>query len=191
MRNLLPIVLIVIAIGLFFLYISPAYGQVETLMTQKSDYATALAKAADVGVLRDQLLTKYNSFSQDNLARLNTLVPDSVNTVKLVTDLNSVASAYGITISKVTVTDQVADNGTSVSTDQTTSQRPPYNTTNVSFQFSATYPHLVQFLESLEKSLQVVDVTKVSFDVPEDGINTGVYDYTVGVQTYYLNSSAH
>lgn len=184
MRNLLPIVIIVISIGLFYFHISPEYGKVQALMTQKSEYADALQRAKDLGVLRDQLLTKYNGFSQDDLSRLMRLVPDDVNTVKLVTDINSVAGKYAMTLKGITVFDTLLDTSSTVA--DTTAPQLAYNTKIITFKFSSTYPNLVKFLQDLEHSLQVVDVKSVQFDVPPDGTDTGVYNYAVTLDTYYL-----
>ena len=184
MRNILPIILIVISIGLFYFDIAPQYTTVETLMAQKSQYADAITKVQEVSTLRDELLTKYNGFSADNIARLERLVPENINTVKLVSDLNSVAGTHGITIKSVSVSDDIVD--TSQTVPDTTAPQKPYNTTTISFKFDSTYPDLVTFLQDLEHSLQVVDVKAVTFQVPPDNVNTGVFEYAITIQTYYL-----
>lgn len=185
MKSITPVLLIVISIGLFYLHISPRYERVQTLRTEQSQYNDALDRVDELAISRDQLLTKYNDFSQDNLARLERFIPDKVNTVKLIADIDGVAGRHGIAIRSVTTTDQDIDNAQSISTSP--SDEKPYKTTQISFRFTATYPNLVLFLKDLEKSLQMVDVKMVSFQVPQGNQNSsGLSEYQIAIHTYSL-----
>lgn len=181
----MPIILILISVGLFYLHISPRYHEVQNLQDQQKQYKDALARASELGSVRDTLLTKYNSFSQSDLARLERIVPEKVNTVKLIADTDSIAGRYGITIKSITASEQPVDNNQSVVTSATPAKA--YKTTVITFKFSATYPNFVLFLKDLEKSLQLIDVEKVTFDVPSDASSKGLYDYTASIDTYSLN----
>ena len=186
MKSLTPIVLIVISIGLFYLHIAPRYSQVQTLRSQQTQYKDALARVDDLKVSRDQLLTKYNSFSQDNLTRLERFLPDKVNTVKLIADIDNVAGRYGIAIRSVTTVDQDVDNSQTIATGENTEK--PYKTTQGTFRFTSSYPNLVLFLKDLEKSLQMVDVKSVSFQVVQGSsqANSGLSEYQIAIHTYSL-----
>jgi Tfp pilus assembly protein PilO len=166
------------------MYVGPSYSNIQTLIGQEHQYQDALSKAAELGTVRDQLLTKYNSFSQDNLSRLSRILPDSVNTVKLVTDLDSIAGRYGITVHSVQITQALVDNSQAINT--SVASTTPYNTTTINFSFSATYQNLVSYLKDLEKSLQMIDIKSVGFNVPQSGFNANIYDYTVSIETYSL-----
>ncbi len=182
----MPIVLILISVGLFYLHISPRYAQVQSLMEQQDEYTNALAKADELKLKRDQLLTTYNNFSKDDLSRIERLVPETVNTVKLISDINSLAGQYGIVIKGITTTQQIVDNSQNIG-GTAAAQKKPFHATLILFKFSSTYPNLVSYLKNLEKSLQVIDVQSVSFQVPSDDVVSGIYDYQVSIQTYSLN----
>ncbi len=186
MKSLTPIVLIVISVGLFYLHISPRYAQVQTLRSQQSQYKDALDRVDNLGVTRDQLITKYNTFSPDNLTRLERFLPDKVNTVKLIADIDNVAGRYGIAIRSVTTSDQDVDNAQAIATEA--SAEKPYKTTQVTFRFTSSYPNLVLFLKDLEKSLQMVDVKSVSFVVAQASSqpNSGLSEYQIAIHTYSL-----
>lgn len=184
MRSLIPLLLITIAVGLFFLFIDPHYESVQLLQAEQQEYQNALDQARELQNRRDELLTTYNSFSQDNIARLNRILPSEVNVVKLVADIDSIAGQYGIVVSNVSVTEALVDNEQDVLSDEETAA--PYNATTISFGFAARYPDLVDFLRDLEKSLQLIDVQSVSFDVGSEESGGGVYDYTVSLKTYWL-----
>ena len=184
MKSLTPFLLIVISIGLYFMHIAPRYSEVQNLRAQVAQYNDALTRAKDLEKKRDELLTTYNTFSPDNLDRIEKLVPDTVNSVKLVSDINNVAGKYGIIIKSISTLDQPIDNSQSVATGGTPVK--PYVTTVVAFKFSASYQNLVLFLKDLEKSLQLIDIKSIGFDVPTDVASKGVYGYQVSFQTYSL-----
>lgn len=184
MRSFTPVLLVVISLGLFYLHISPRYTEVQELRTQVGQYNEALTRAKALEAERDNLLTSYNTFSPENLSRLEKLIPDSVNTVKLITDIDSIAARYSIAVRSVTTAEQPIDNAQSVATSE--AQQTPFKTTVITFRFSSSYQNLVLFLKDIEKSLQLVDVESVNFDVPPDAASKGVYGYQVSIQTYSL-----
>ncbi|TAL49588.1 hypothetical protein EPN83_00040 [Patescibacteria group bacterium] len=181
MRTLLPYLMIATALALFFLFVSPRWGSVKEFRSQMGQYNEALNKAAELRGLRDELLVQFNALPKDDITRLERLVPDSVNTVKLVTDIDAVAGKYGITVSNVRVTEETVDISQEVPSPETAK---PYLTTTITFKFTATYQNLVAFLKDLEKSLQLVDVKSVSFDSGKSKNN--LYEYEVAIQTYWL-----
>ena len=157
MKSLTPILLITLSLGLFYLHVSPRYQSIQTLMTEEVQYKNALAKAGELQDRRDQLLTKYNGFSKSDSDRVKRLIPDTVNTVKLVADMNSIAGKYGITIKSIVTTQQKVDDSQAVGGKGTAAPKKPYQTTLITFAFTSTYQNLVQYLKDLEKSLQLID----------------------------------
>ncbi len=184
MKSIVPAFLIAVSIGLYYLYINPHYATVQNLKTESGQYQLALDKAHELENQRDVLLTKYNNFSQDDITRLNRILPDKVNTVKLVTDIDAIAKQYGIAIRSVSVSQTVTDNSQTIQVGA--GPERAYNTTTIAFKFSSTYPNLVSYLKDLEKSLQMIDIQYVRFEVLESDLNTGVHAYEVSFNTYWL-----
>ncbi len=167
--------------GLFYIHLDPRYQEVKALMDQKSQYEQALVKASELSVAGQALLTKYNSIPQENIAKLEQLVPDKLNTVKLVTDIDGIGGRHGITIRSVDVIEEKADQAQQI----TEEQPKPFRTTTISFTFSAKYEDLVAFLRDLEKSLQVIDVKTVMFRADTQG-SGDVHEYNMSVDAYWL-----
>ena len=84
MRSFTPIILILVSVALFFVFVNPHYQQTQLLLEQKTEYEDALNRARELESARDELFTKYNSFSRTDLDRLYRLVPEEINIVKLV-----------------------------------------------------------------------------------------------------------
>ncbi len=182
MKSIMPLLLIIVSVGMFYTFLDPRYEQVQELANKKNQYEEALEKAEDLAAVRDTLLTKYNALPKENIAKLERVVPDNLNTVKLVADIDAIAGKYGIPVRSVRVTEEQVDNSQQIPTEFVPK---PYKTTTIGFKASATYENLVPFLQDLEKSLQLIDVKTITFTA-DDGLNNGINDYDISINTYSL-----
>ena len=181
MRSFTPIILILVSVALFFVFVNPHYQQTQLLLEQKTEYEDALNRARELESARDELFTKYNSFSRTDLDRLYRLVPEEINIVKLVADMDDVAGRYGIAIKGISVEEEIVDNSMQIVPEERVNS---YLTTSISFSFEVKYDQLVNFIRDLEKSLQVIDIVSVSFSSDEK--ETEIYEYKIKFNTYRL-----
>ena len=181
MKSLMPLLLIVLSIGLFYTFISPHYENVQMLSTQANQYEDALKKSEELRVVRDNLLTEYNSLPRADIDRLMRIVPDSLDGVKLVADIDAVAGRHGITVSEVKISEDTSSNPQGI---VDVADAKPYLSTSIAFKFTSTYSNLTKFLGDLEKSLQVVDVKSLSFTSGKS--KNDLYTYDIAIQTYNL-----
>jgi Tfp pilus assembly protein PilO len=177
----MPLLFIAVAIGMFYMFINPRYENASRIKVEADQYEEALAKTEELRVVRDELLTQYNSLSRSDIDRLNRIVPDSVDVVKMVADIDAVAGKYGIIIQDVRIAEEVVDDSQGI-VDQT--QSKPYLTTTVAFRFVGTYENLLPFLRDLERSLQVVDVKAASFS--SGRAQNNIYSFDISIQTHWL-----
>ncbi|MBI3573849.1 hypothetical protein HY090_02260 [Candidatus Kaiserbacteria bacterium] len=183
MKLFLPVLFLIIAGGIFFWYIDPTYTHVRDLLAQQSQYDEALGKARELQDVRDQLLARYNTFSQDDLIRLQKLLPDHVDNVRLILDLDAMAAKYGMRVRNVSIDTGTAagKSGAAVAGKLGPSDQA-YESVVLSFSVSGSYDTFRQYLGDLEKSLRVSDVTGISF-LPNE---SGIYDFTIHLKTYWL-----
>lgn len=179
MKGIIPIICIVIAGCLFYWYIDPTYAAIKELRAEEATLDQALDRALELQETRDQLLSRYNTFAPNDLARLEKLLPDHVDNVRLILDLDGIASRYGMRVRDVSVDDpkrtqSVAD---AVGPDETT-----HESMILSFTVSGQYDTFRQFLINLEQSLRLVDVEGIAFTSSDSGL----YDFTVSLRTYWL-----
>jgi len=175
------IFLVILSVGVFYVYVQPQYTKIQDLIIQKTEYKDALDKAEQVAVKRDELLKEYNAISKENMTRLDRILPLNLNTVKLVADINSVGGRHGITIRNVGVTEPIADNAREVATGAT---KKPFQSTTIRFLFDADYNKLKDFLRDLEASLQLIDIQSIKISKITD--LSGMYSYDVSIQTYWI-----
>lgn len=181
MKALLPVLFIVIAGGIFFGFINPTYTSLKALKAEEATYDGALSRSRELQSVRDKLLARYNTFSTNNLARLSKLIPDNIDNVRLILDLDGIAAGYGMHVRNVSL-DANASQASRTAQGQVGPGDARYDYVTLSFTVSGTYDTFRAFLADLESSLRLVDVSGISFS----STPTGLYEYTVGIKTYWL-----
>lgn len=186
MRNIFSILFICGAIAIFLLYTSPSYENLQTLSAQNGQYNAALDKATQLQELKQTLLSRYQSFDPNALTRLSTMLPDQVDNIRLILDLDSLAGRYGMALQNVDISSPDTQSGSVVSSIQSTAT--PYDSLTIQFSTHGTYEQFTQFLTALESSLRLVDVVSISLASATQGVPGGepVYSYSMTVQTYWL-----
>lgn len=181
-RFLLPIILLITAIGLFSLYTNPTYQNIKVLSAKAASYQEALTKAQELRSVRDDLLKKRNEFSPELVTKLNHMLPDNVDNIRLIIDINNIAARHNLTLTDVSLGD-ISDGSTPRNSGAVGSTGEPVGSVEVGFTIVASYEAYLAFLEDLEHSLRIVDVTKVSFK-PESG---NITNYQFSIRTYWLH----
>ena len=197
-RNIISVILIVLAVGIFFTFTQERFAEFASIESVNAGYLTAINNSVDLIKTRDQVLTEYNSISDEDKARLNTLLPDNVDNVRLIIDVNAIAARHGISLKGLSA---ATGNSTSGSTQSTTAPAPAptlssgssdlsastntatTGTVSLSFNFSSSYANAVAFLKDLEASLRILDTSHLTLTTNSQA---GGYDFSVQLTTYWL-----
>lgn len=176
MKAFTPIILIGIAIGLFFWQINPTYEKVKEMRAEGAEYDKALSVAGELEDLRAELNALLDSFSQTDLGRLETFLPNHVDNIRMILDINGIASKYNITPRDIKTGDVVASGSGS--------NQKAYNVASLGFTFNSSYSNATNFLRDLEKSLRLTDIRSLDIKSAESG-KSG-YDFTVSLNSYWV-----
>ncbi len=176
MSTIVSIILLLASAGIFFGYIDPTYVNSQGLSSELGQYESALSNSKQLLTERDSLISKLNTFNQTDVNKLETLLPDSVDSVTLIIELDSIASKFGMNIRNFSANSQSQTGTLGVSA-------TPYGTLSLTFTTTSSFSTFVAFLKTLESNLRLVDVTGISFS---SASNNSVYDFTVTVNTYWL-----
>ena len=183
MKSLTPILFVIVSVALFFTVTDPIYKQVKDLKIKYAQYQDVLDKSAELLRQRKTLQDKYDSFSKEDINRLNKLLPDTVDNVRLIIDMDEIAKRYGLTIKNVRLDDTKADKtGAKDSINTITGGEAKYGMIPMGFSVTADYNSFLSFLEDLESSLRIVDVTNIGL---KPGANN-IYSFDVSLKTYWL-----
>jgi hypothetical protein len=177
MKFLVVTILSVLAVGIFFGFTKPILDDIATINKDVAAYNEALGNAKKFVSVRDSLLKKYNQLPSEGLSRLEKLLPDNIDNVRLIIDINGIARKDNLTLRGL----QVSGGGSSSQNSAKVSGKV-YDSVSVGFSTSSDFPTFLKFMNDLEHSLRLVDVTNLSFSVGEKGVG----DFNVQLRTYWL-----
>lgn len=174
-----PILLVALSVGAFIWYIDPTYAEIRALQEDVAKHDEALGKANELRELRGALEDKRNNIDDAQVDRLLKLLPNNLDSVRLVLDLDAIAIKYGMRLSGLTIEEKV-DAPPQGELSQGDSQK--YNSINIGFGVKGSYSNIRSFIRALEASLRLVDVESITFASEAEGI----YDFKIDLKTYWL-----
>lgn len=147
---------------------------------QLTKIGDALKKANELRDIRDRLAEERNGISEADLNRISKMLPDSVENIGLIIELNNIARDKGMELLNPSI-DGGGSSGASVDIGP---DNKKFGSLRMSFGVNTTYEKFIGFLKELEKTLRLVDVTNVNFSSPDP--KTGRANFSVTIQTYWL-----
>lgn len=191
MKSVMPFIIMVICVSMYFFYIKPTYDVIQTRRAKFVEYQTVLNKVKEIKSIRDELSTKYGNISEQDLNKIDKMIPGKFIPEYFVNDLNGIATKFGMKVNQMEINIPPAS---SVPTDSVLDGGVKYSTVTAKFNLTGTYDQFLMFLKDVESSLRIVDV--IGFSVRSKGVSEkdkqvvdtsgGVLDYTVEVKTYSL-----
>jgi hypothetical protein len=201
MKLITPILFILISIGLFFVVVNPLRASVNQLRSDIAAYNSALDNSTYLQKTEDKLLETYKNIQPDDKNRLENFLPNTVNNIKFILEVERLANQYNMPIENIKF-----DSSTfSANTKTPTAGNPPntsviiasdpsasntYGTFEVDFDTQASYDNFLLFLKDLEHNLRLIDIQSISFNSPSTNTTTAggtpLYTYSLKIQTYWL-----
>jgi hypothetical protein len=181
--TLTPLVIFAAAIGLTFLFSKPTYEDVQKLRSEIQKNEEAIERAESVVAKRDALRAKKNTFNPEDLKRLQLLFHDKIDNIKLIIEIDSIATRYKTSIKNIKVATAAEAAPDTKAATAIGGQPKVYGTTEIGFGVTLSYDEFIAFLSDVEKSLRLTDISSVTF-TPKDDNDT--YDFTVTLATYWL-----
>ncbi len=188
-KNVTPIILVVLAIGVYFTFTQGKLDELKTIKDVNAGYQQALNNSEKLIKVRDGVLKTYNNISQEDRERLEKMLPDNVDNVRLIIDANGVGSRHGLTLKniKTSATSANSTNAQGAATpgsprSNVVNVANTYDTVTLSFSVTTTYQTFIDLMKDLEASLRIMDISKITLTAND----TGNYEYGVELKTYWL-----
>ena len=175
----IPIFLIALSVLVFFVLINPQYEGIKEVKEEGSRYDEALSKSRELQQTRDDLLARYNSFNKEDVDRLEKLLPNNVDSVRLIIEIAEIASKYGMYIKEIDLPESSKSDSEESISDR---DAKGYETMELGFTISSSYKDFTSFIHDLESSLRLVDIEEISFS----SSIADFYEYDVKFRTYWL-----
>lgn len=208
MSNIISIIFIIASLLLTFIYVSPTYNgitgsseitkkSVKELKAEKERYVAALQKVREIEEVRNGLLTKYNAIQGSDREKLIKMVPENIDSVRLIIDINNIASAYNFTLKDISINQAPTTPVRRDSSEVVPTTQKNYSYVTLSFNVTGAYNNLMAFMSDLERSLRIIDIEALKIDIienqsaPTKGKTQGELNYKMSVtmKTYFMASN--
>ncbi len=219
-KPILSFIVIILSLGAAFLYVKPEF---DVAMKSRADIVTldqTIQKSETIKKLINETSDNLRRIDKDSLARFAIFLPEEVDDIRFANSLQNIGYSNGIILEGINVTRGVGGSGaedslsaksklsgiilSTISVDRTdqsekTNTRQAgvldkkYKTTRANFSGTSSYGAFALFLDDLEKSLGLINITSLSF-TPIKEASVGekkdtspiLYQYTVDIETYSL-----
>ena len=183
MKNIISIIVIVVSLASFVLIVKPEYTKVKELESKSEELKHVLNNARKLQTLRDDLLSKRKELSRSDVARLEKLIPESADNVKLIIEFQNIAERYGLQIQTASA-QKDDESGTNLNQNFDIETRD-YGTITLDFTLSGGYSEFISFLTDIEDNLRITDLRDLSIAPGEEGR----YDFIITIETYWLKDN--
>ncbi len=186
MSRFLPIIGFLIAIGLFFGYIDPTYkNSITALKAEIKNYDNALEAAERFKTKESELLAARGAINPEQLKRLEAFLPDGVDNVQLILNLDALAARSGMRLANYNTSapsTPAGNEGTQPNGTLILRTEQSVDSIELTMTGTGTYAAFRTFLAGIEGSLRPLDL--VALDVKS--AKTGVYTYNMTLRLYWL-----
>lgn len=192
-RFIMPTILVAISIALFFTFTQRYYTEVNTLRGEKASYTEALDNATALQGERDKLIQKKNNIGAENLNKLKVLLPENVDNIRLILEIEKIAMPYGMVLKDVqynTATANTDAQANQIQGGYVATAVKDYGVWDLEFSTSGTYTNLLNFINDLDHNLRIVDISSIEFS-SDGGVgskDSGIYTYKFKIKTYWLKN---
>lgn len=203
-KFILPIILIGVSIAGFFIFTNPFYKDISFKRDQVASYNKALDNSKELESERDKLTQKFNSIDPENMSKIKKLLPDNVDNIRLILEIEKIALPYGMVLKDVKYDAIKEDETTSGTTKNATPiavtpQEPnasasnkDYGVWSLEFSTQGTYSNFINLVKDLENNLRIVDISTIGFSSNSTpGLDPSLpeaYRYNFKIRTYWLKN---
>lgn len=204
-RFITPIILIGISVAIFLVFTGPTFSSISLLRSQVASYDEALNNSKMLENERDKLTAKYNSIDPDNLSKLQKLLPENIDNIRLILEIEQIASPYGMTLRDVKYDSPKKKTEASGAPSPTgeiqggaidSSPQKDYGVWNLEFSTAGTYHNFLNFTRDLQSNLRIVDIAAIQFSSTDTRVAPllgklsfdEIYKYSFKIQTYWLKN---
>lgn len=180
-KNLLTLLLIVSTFAVYYLAIGPLYTgtggvwqpaeSVKALRTLNTQYDETLTQADNLFTQAETLRNQYARISDDQKDKMKVMVPDSIDRVRLLSEVSTIGILSGLPLSELSYSD-----GPVLSTGR--------GAVGISFSVKTNYQQFKALMDTFEKSMRLFSIQSVTFTSPEQ--EGSPVTYQVKLETYFI-----
>lgn len=184
--------IIVTGLGIYFLTL-PLYEDLQRARSENQEFDRVLGEVSDLLSTQESLISRYQNIPDSDREAIDTVMADENDNVRLIYDIEQLASQKGLFVIKVSSellqdsnnqnNQQNFDNVEEQHGGFDTGRSREKNTMTIEMTLDGEYDSFVSFISDLEKSLRIIDVKSVEFTPSSDRT---AYSYEIVLHSYIL-----
>ena len=186
MKNIISIIVIIISIATFVFIVKPGYMEIKDIESKSNNLEEVLANAKKLQSLRDNLLEKKKKLSRADLDRLEKLIPENADNVKLIMNLQDIAKTYGLTMETASSDKKDKDKKGKGGKQTFDIETKDYGIISLDFNISGSYDGFISFIKDIEDNLRITDIKNLSIEGTDDAKK---FNFALKVDTYWLKDN--
>ena len=171
-KQLLGVLLLLVGVGAAYLFAVPTLASVDEMRKDIETLNDLIVKTEQLNAVGAEVIERYQSVTSSDLDRVSRLVPDQIDNVKLILEIQQLAEKYGLSVQQI----DAADAGVRTVAGQT------LNRVSFTAEMLGFYGDFVDFVEQLELSQRIIDPTSLDFQALE---SENGYVYNLSLDTYW------
>jgi len=186
MKNIISIIIIIISLATFVLVVKPQYTEIKDLEVKKEELGEVLKNAKKLQSIRDTLLNKRKTLSLSDVSRLEKLIPENADNVKLIIEFQRIAEKYDLELQAASASrDDAEEVIGGRNTQNFDIESRDYGVITLDFIISGGYSEFLSFLDDIENNLRITDLRTLSISTGE----SQQFDFSIAIDTYWLKDN--
>ena len=198
LRYLTSFLFIGLSVAVFLMFTEVLYRDTQELRAERSTYEEAFSNSKALENERDRLITDSNAISNENKERLKKMLPDNVDNIRLILEIEKIAAPYGMVLKDVEYSvvpadkENTTDSVTNTASGKGKNLKENYDSWELGFSINGTYGNFINFMRNLESNLRIVDISSIQFSSSPTGKEGSAscenYKYSFTIKTYWLKN---
>ncbi len=160
-KALVQIALIILSIVLIFVYIKPTFADIAKVQDDVFQYQNAISKASEFNSLLAELSRKERSYSDKDKLSLNTFLPDTVDAVQVMGDLESLFVDYEVKLTSLSVDTEEATKNVDVYLEGETAKVDALPHKDFALSVVDSYSNIKMILSLIESNAYPLEVVSI------------------------------
>lgn len=182
-KGIVSLLLIVGAVVIFFTQTKNYFPEIKEIKGQVSVYNKTIDTIRSVKDSVDKLLGEYNSISQENIDRVNKMIPSGSDQMKLVVQIEDMMKSRGVVLKSIDAKESAKESSVKAKGDSATGS---LNRLSLSIKAQGPYSAFYSFLTEAERSLRLLEIESVKINGIAD---KDIYDFSVEAVSYWRDKS--
>lgn len=180
-KAIISILLLAAGVMIFMTESRPYFDDIKQLKEKSLAYDEALDNSKKIKTTTDKLLNKYNSISQEEIDKVNAILPSKFDPIVLAVELDKMLKANDMELKSIAVKD-TKQQKIKKSSAKSKKEERSFETVTVAFQTAGSYEDFISFLRNMENSSRLIDINSLKFSSQ----NKEDYQFDLTMTTYWL-----